>query len=899
MRHRRSAILLSVGLVLAAGLAEPRPARAQASRLGATFNVAAVGGTRYNDVAYDPVNDVYLTVAQASVGGVLTAFGRFVSGAGAPLGTGHFGIRLGAGDGGRPRVSYGNGKFLVTWYDYRSTKGGQVFGRFVSYDAAAGVAFGPEFLIATSPGFLNGETSSPSSAYSSGNDEFLVVWMDQAGAPLNDIRAQRVSSGGALAGGQILISYDNHYQAEPAVAYNAAANLFYVAWSNYFEPAGPAGVHGRRVQSGTGALLDATYTILFTGVAAWIPQVVSNPITNTFFVGWYTNAPRPTHYGMLVGTNGAVVAAAAPVIVNYASYDGFGVAHNSVSNTYFAVFHGRNPSNLPQEDVGQEILPAGTPSAQGEFEVTSTGSRVGNFYPRLAASGRSSQWLVTTARDFLSLSAQLVQTSTNGGGNGGNPPPPPPPPGDIETRPDPTTIDLANAPNGSEYHAEGVASSDGALNFNTFYQLQNTTNTDAVVRGYFARQADGATVLRERGIKVKANSRRTVHLKELVGDGSWSAVFQSETPGVPIYSQQSVLWGNNVEGSTGDAASRALSPKWLFAEGTRKGPDYFLNYFLLFNPLPYPLTIIGEYFLDGSSAPITRTYNVPASGRFTVFANDVPELAGRDFSARYRSADGSSGFVAQRAMYWGANYLGGHSANGVPGEQSRWFFAEGAAAPNFDTYYTLLNPNPFDVNVAVTYYTATGPRARPSGVLTLKANSRGTIWLNGEVGNIGGVAALFETSGAGIVVERSVYWGAFPTWVEGTNDVGVNDSAMNWYLPEGSDESLFDTYVLLANPQPFAVNVLVSFYLDGGGRITAAGPITIPAQSRVNIDMSAPGQAVPLTPSDAALLAGKAFAVRVISQTEGGKIVVEEAVYRDFRPGSYWRAGSSAFGIPQ
>ena len=159
-----------------------------------------------------------------------------------------------------------------------------------------------------------------------------------------------------------------------------------------------------------------------------------------------------------------------------------------------------------------------------------------------------------------------------------------------------------------------------------------------------------------------------------------------------------MLWGNSVEGSTGDTAARSTSAQWLFAEGTRKGPDYFLNYFLLFNPLPYPLTIIGEYFLDGSSAPVTRTYNVPASGRFTVDVNfTVPELAGKDFSARYRSADGSSGFVAQRAMYWGANFLGGHSANGVPADQTRWFFAEGAAAPNFDTYYTLLNPNAFDV----------------------------------------------------------------------------------------------------------------------------------------------------------------------------------------------------------
>ena len=51
--------------------------------------------------------------------------------------------------------------------------------------------------------------------------------------------------------------------------------------------------------------------------------------------------------------------------------------------------------------------------------------------------------------------------------------------------------------------------------------------------------------------------------------------------------------------------------------------------------------------------------------------------------------------------------------------------------------------------------------------------------------------------------------------------------------------------------------------------------------------------------ADAALLAGKSFAVRVISQTDGGPIVVEAAIYRDWRTGTYWRAGASAFGVPQ
>ena len=145
----------------------------------------------------------------------------------------------------------------------------------------------------TAGGSLNPETSAAAVAYSSANDEFLVVWQDLGGAPLHDIRAQRVSGAGALIGGPIALTFDNHYQAEPAVAYDRAANVFYVAWANYTEPSGPAGVLGRRVQSGTGALPESQAQLLFTSKGTWVPAVVNNSNAGNFFVGWYTNSPAP------------------------------------------------------------------------------------------------------------------------------------------------------------------------------------------------------------------------------------------------------------------------------------------------------------------------------------------------------------------------------------------------------------------------------------------------------------------------------------------------------------------------------------------------------------------------------------------------------------------------------
>ena len=203
------------------------------------------------------------------------------------------------------------------------------------------------------------------------------------------------------------------------------------------------------------------------------------------------------------------------------------------------------------------------------------------------------------------------------------------------------------------------------------------------------------------------------------------------------------------------------------------------------------------------------------------------------------------------------------------------------------------------MQVQYVYLTDKGPA--PAKTRTLKANSRDTIWLNVDAGNIGGVGATFTTIGGyGIVVERSIYWGGVaPNWIEGTNDVGVNAPAMAWSLPEGTDAEPFDTFVLAANPNTFPVRVRVQFYLEGGGRITVP-EVTLAGQTRLTIDMSAPRGALPtMSASDAQLLAGQSFATKVTSLTPNGPIIVESAVYRNWNPTTRWRAGASAFGVPQ
>ena len=194
-----------------------------------------------------------------------------------------------------------------------------------------------------------------------------------------------------------------------------------------------------------------------------------------------------------------------------------------------------------------------------------------------------------------------------------------------------------------------------------------------------------------------------------MANGAFGAIFQSTTPGNDIFVARSIYWGNNFEGSTGVSAVKGLSTSWYFAEGSRGG-ELFDNFFLVFNPHPDPTTV-DVTFLTAQGEVITKQYPVAAQKRLTLYANDIPELAGKDFSTTITAA---AGVVAERAMYWrligspDPSWVGGAASLGATQTQTTWVFAEGAAAPNFESFYLLLNPNSAPITVHARFLPETG-----------------------------------------------------------------------------------------------------------------------------------------------------------------------------------------------
>ena len=883
--HASRFITAAAALILSVA-ALPTPSHAQASREGPTFPAAGAWpgfALRYPDIAYDPINDVYLVVA-----GSMT-HGRFQTADGVPIGANEFGISSSAAYNQAARVEYGDGKFLVTWLDVRNDPAGNVahvFGRLVSYGAGGAPTFdGPDFLIGAAVGGVNSERAA-AVAYSSVSKRFLVVYHQNGGGgqPGQDIRGQLVSTTGQLVGGPINVSFDNHSQLEVGVGYSPASDKFLVAYRNYYEPAGPATIQSRTVSAVDGALGTAADMAFSNNTN--VPEVSYNTKSSQFLLSWWQASPGTSgiYYGRPVNPDGTVAAAAVPMITNYGGYDSLGVDYNVRADTYFAVVHGRAPATFPQEDVGAEMTGGGVPSP--EFEVTATGNKLGNFYPRIVASTARNEWMMVTSTAFALASGQRIKTLANGGG----PPPPPPPP------PPPIVLTGTTVPNGSWFLAEG-AESGTATGFHTFYLVSNENDVPVDARVWFA--GDNGT-LKYREFPVAARSRTTISLAS-VANGAFGAIFQSTTPGNDIFVARSIYWGNNFEGSTGVSAVKDLSTTWYFAEGSRGG-ELFDNFFLVFNPLPDPTTV-DVTFLTAAGDVITKQYPVAAQKRLTLYANDIPELAGKDFSTTITAA---TGVVAERAMYWrligspDPSWVGGAASLGATAPQTTWVFAEGAAAPNFESFYLLLNPNSAPITVHARFLPETGPPTLRT--IDIPPQSRATVYLNGELGNIGGVASTFTSdSPLPFLAERSIYWGAGR--VEGTNVIGASSAAREWHFPEGASGGLFDTYLLVANPGANDTTVRLTLFIEGAGRFTAFQPEllkTVRAGSRVTIYMNEFLSALEIAESRAVgSLRGRSFSTKIEVLDGGDPVVAEEALYWNWDNANFWRSGMAAFGIPR
>lgn len=375
-----------------------------------------------------------------------------------------------------------------------------------------------------------------------------------------------------------------------------------------------------------------------------------------------------------------------------------------------------------------------------------------------------------------------------------------------------------------------------------------------------------------------------------------------------VVAERTMAFGGGWGGHTGKALA-SPSRQWFLAEGAAN--SFFQTFILLTATGTVAPKVTVDFLLeDGQVVSVPYDF-AAAPGRLTLWANElcapgtggntcVKPLVGKAFSTRI-TAD--QPITVERAMYFNRGsrlYEGGHASAAVTAPATRWFVAEGATGPNFDTYLLLANPGAADTVATVRYLTPEGPFTQTYGV---RANSRLTLYVDDELGRLAGRDAQQTqidvsaevTAPQPIVVERAMYWfGAFQNWTDAHNSAGVTTSGTSWALAEGQQggTQAHKTFVLIANPSSSAATVRVRLLREGGRAAITSSSFTVPANSRFTCYADQPG---PCQEAFAQLLDGEMFGVQVES-TNDVPIVIERAMYWDYA-GEAYSAGTNETGI--
>lgn len=440
--------------------------------------------------------------------------------------------------------------------------------------------------------------------------------------------------------------------------------------------------------------------------------------------------------------------------------------------------------------------------------------------------------------------------------------------------------------------------------------LANPENRAAIARVvvFFGQRSDlgepGAPAPITQDIPIGPYGRHTLNVNGLAGASyngegrAVSVVIEALRGGV--VAERTMSFGDGWGGHTGKALT-APSTQWFLAEGAATS---FFQTFILMTATGDVAPRVTLNFLLEDGEVVSVPYDFPtAPGRLTLWANElcVPRtgdagcqrvLAGRAFSTRI-TADRP--ITVERAMYFnrgGRTFEGGHASAAVPAPATRWFVAEGATGPNFDTYLLIANPGSVDTVATVRYLTPEGPYAT---TYVVRANSRLTLFVDAELGAASGRDALHTqidvsadiSATEPIVVERAMYWfGTFENWTDAHNSAGVTATGTQWAMAEGQNGGPlgYKTFVLIANPSDSPATVHVRLLREGSRAAVTSGAFTVPAGARFTCYADQPG---PCRDAFAQLQDGEMFGLSVES-LNGVPIVIERALY--------WNGGGEPFG---
>jgi hypothetical protein len=304
---------------------------------------------------------------------------------------------------------------------------------------------------------------------------------------------------------------------------------------------------------------------------------------------------------------------------------------------------------------------------------------------------------------------------------------------------------------------------------------------------------------------------------------------------------------------------------------------FFSTDVALLNPAATPVPVTVRHFREGLPE-IQEMRTLPALSRTTIHLDDVEGLEGAAVSTQVDAPAGSL-VIAERLMSWDGTGYGGHLGNAVGAPRRKWLFAEGAQG-FFSTFFLLANSGAEDATVRFTFLVEQGDPVEHT--LDVPAGSRTTFHAGDLSSLVNRSFATVIDSDLPVVAERAMYFGSSPLWLGGHGSAGVTAPAQSWFHAEGATGSLFDTFILIANPNPEAAFVSVTFNTDGG--LTVGRMKEVPPFGRLTINIEDEGPE--LANAAVSTLVSSIFSVPIVS---------ERAMYWG-TTGAGWREAHNSFG---
>jgi hypothetical protein len=364
----------------------PFPALALSPSGPTTSVIESNGATvRFPDLAHDPAHDVWLVVT-----GQDGVRGRFLDSAGTPLSAE---VPLAGAETFSPRVAYAPmlEGFVVCWFDELN--------HVVDCRQAHPESLGAPVTI-DDPNTVEHLESAPDIACTA--DACLVTWAEAVTG--GEIRARRLGPDLSPLGPVFTLSNAPGFDGFPSVDFVPTRDEWLVVWTT--EPLdNQQTVAFARIPTNADAALAPPSAFWVHDSLNNYPEVACDPGSGECLAITYFNQGNPDVRGCKLGADGTPsVPFAIAATPGFEGGDGIGLAFNTSTQSWLAVFQGPEAPGETQEVFGTEV----TSSPAAEFQVSTAAGDKGIYQPRVAAHSSKPEFLVAMSVDYTHVGVQKV-----------------------------------------------------------------------------------------------------------------------------------------------------------------------------------------------------------------------------------------------------------------------------------------------------------------------------------------------------------------------------------------------------------------------------------------------------------------------------------------------------------